>query len=134
MTHIYIKSTSNQRSTTSRAASAAGRLRPNSVPGRVNLRVERAVSLAPILYPVVGGSETALFAQVWCNNFVHEKTGIPQIVRHRLAVLSEAPGAYSILSSAPTVQLLEQVVFTPSHRFAYRNRLLDFVEHCGNRI
>ncbi len=31
MTHIYIKPSSNQRSPTSREASAAGRLRPNSV-------------------------------------------------------------------------------------------------------
>jgi hypothetical protein len=31
VTHIYIKPSSNQRSTTSREASAAGRLRPNAV-------------------------------------------------------------------------------------------------------
>jgi hypothetical protein len=31
VTHIYIKSSSNQRSTTSREASAAGRLRPNAL-------------------------------------------------------------------------------------------------------
>src|SRR5260370_39218339 len=31
VTHIYIKSSSNQRSTTSRVASAAGRLRPNAL-------------------------------------------------------------------------------------------------------
>ncbi len=31
MTHIYIKPSSNQRSATSRAASAAGRLRPNAI-------------------------------------------------------------------------------------------------------
>jgi hypothetical protein len=30
VTHIYIKPSSNQRSTTSREASAAGRLRPNA--------------------------------------------------------------------------------------------------------
>ena len=34
MTHIYIKPSSNQRSTTSREASAAGRLRPNAVIGK----------------------------------------------------------------------------------------------------
>ena len=31
MTHTYIKASSNQRSTTSREASATGRLRPNGV-------------------------------------------------------------------------------------------------------
>jgi hypothetical protein len=31
VTHIYIKPSSNQRSTTSREASAAGRLRPNAL-------------------------------------------------------------------------------------------------------
>ena len=35
MTHIYIKPSSNQRSTTSREASAAGRLRPNAVTGNL---------------------------------------------------------------------------------------------------
>jgi len=35
VTHIYIKPSSNQRSTTSREASAAGRLRPNAVTGQV---------------------------------------------------------------------------------------------------
>ena len=35
MTHIYIKPSSNQRSTTSREASAAGRLRPNAVTAEV---------------------------------------------------------------------------------------------------
>ncbi|HEY1471539.1 MAG TPA: hypothetical protein VGF61_21045, partial [Candidatus Acidoferrum sp.] len=35
VTHTYIKATSNQRSTASRAASAAGRLRPNAVTGDV---------------------------------------------------------------------------------------------------
>ena len=33
MTQIYIKPSSNQRSTTSREASAAGRLRPNGIIG-----------------------------------------------------------------------------------------------------
>jgi len=36
VTHIYIKSSSNQRSITSREASAAGRLRPNAVTGKVD--------------------------------------------------------------------------------------------------
>ena len=35
VTHIYIEPSSNQRSTTSREASAAGRLRPNGLPGKV---------------------------------------------------------------------------------------------------
>jgi hypothetical protein len=35
VTHIYIKSSSHQRSTTSRVASAAGRLRPNALTGHV---------------------------------------------------------------------------------------------------
>ena len=39
MTHIYIKPSSNQRSTTSRVASAAGRLRPNAVTGNVDSMV-----------------------------------------------------------------------------------------------
>src|SRR5580704_15399888 len=34
--HIYIKPSSNQRSTTSREASAAGRLRPNAQTGKSN--------------------------------------------------------------------------------------------------
>jgi hypothetical protein len=37
VTHIYIKSSSNQRSTTSREASAAGRLRPNALAVTVKL-------------------------------------------------------------------------------------------------
>jgi hypothetical protein len=37
VTHIYIKPSSSQRSTTSRVASAAGRLRPNGVLGSSNL-------------------------------------------------------------------------------------------------
>jgi hypothetical protein len=41
VTHIYIKPSSNQHSTTSREASAAGRLRPNALvlTGLANLRV-----------------------------------------------------------------------------------------------
>ena len=35
MTHTYTKPTSNQRSTTSRVASAAGRLRPNEEIGKL---------------------------------------------------------------------------------------------------
>jgi hypothetical protein len=38
VTHIYIKPSSNQRSPTSREASAAGRLRPNAEIGKVELR------------------------------------------------------------------------------------------------
>ena len=37
MTHIYIKPSSNQRSTISREASAAGRLRPNAETGQVKM-------------------------------------------------------------------------------------------------
>ncbi len=40
MTHIYIKPSSNQRSITSREASAAGRLRPNAVTGQMVSRAE----------------------------------------------------------------------------------------------
>jgi len=36
VTHIYIKPSSNQRSTTSREASAAGRLRPNAQTGQLS--------------------------------------------------------------------------------------------------
>jgi hypothetical protein len=38
VTHIYIKPSSNQHSTTSREASAAGRLRPNAFIGEVGTR------------------------------------------------------------------------------------------------
>jgi hypothetical protein len=41
VTHTYIKATSNQRSTTSRVASAAGRLRPNAETGQLRTRTSK---------------------------------------------------------------------------------------------
>ena len=70
---------------------------------------------------MVGGSETALFALFWCNNFAHKKTGSPQIVRHRLSVLSEEPGAHSILSNAPAVRPLGQAAFILRSQLFYRS-------------
>ena len=51
MTHIYIKPSSNQCSTTSREASAAGRLRPNAV---IGCAVKRRWSTAGITRPGTG--------------------------------------------------------------------------------
>jgi hypothetical protein len=83
---------------------------------------------------VVGEGETAHFAQFWCNNFVHKNTGIPQIVRHRLSVLSEEPGAYSFLRNAPAKQLLEQAAFMLAVTTGLSQRLLDFVADGGDRV
>jgi hypothetical protein len=44
VTHIYIKPSSNQRSTTSRVASAAGRLRPNAETGKVKCHFKCTVT------------------------------------------------------------------------------------------
>jgi hypothetical protein len=49
VTHIYIKPSSNQCSTTSREASAAGRLRPNAVTAQVRSRyVQTSTRHGPI--------------------------------------------------------------------------------------
>ena len=48
MTHIYIKPSSNQRSTTSRVASAAGRLRPNALSGKVDFPSFRLRSIRQV--------------------------------------------------------------------------------------
>src|SRR5580693_1342497 len=51
--HIYIKPSSNQRSTTSREASAAGRLRPNAVTGKVPSSTRMYATLVNTMHRLV---------------------------------------------------------------------------------
>ena len=66
VTHTYIKPTSNQRSTTSRAASAAGRLRPNDVRGNLPVHFLEMMSAKR-------SANTLSFFGRWCDLRVRQE-------------------------------------------------------------
>jgi hypothetical protein len=61
------------------------------------------------------GSETALFALFWCNNFVHKKNGDSANGSTQALCVERGAGAYSFLRNAPAKQSLDRLLSCCRH-------------------